>query len=317
MSLFYWISNRFRGVLNISYLLRANRKAFKSNDIFILPHLGYGDLICCIPIFLEYAEAGKRLQVFSPTNAIPLLQKSCAHKNISFLPIEECLSEAEFAGELMIHRAGRFARKHSTPILFLGYDLLWLLSKIRPDLDIDTVFYRLAKVPLSSFKKYNIGAILRNSNDQFPLPFGRYALVDHFPGSDREIDPNTIAMIEAKGLEIVLNPREVKYENLIDLIENAAELHFVNSSLLCLSLLLNNRAERKVVYPINKKFYPGLYFYDHSWEEFALSSIGGEKYTQPSQIDRPAEHELLIKQSRRLHNKLLDKIIFRSYPNPF
>ncbi len=317
MKFFYWIRNRIRGVLNISYLLRANRKAFKSNDFFILPHLGYGDLICCIPIFLEYAEAGKRLQVFSPANAIPLLQKACVHNNISFLPIEECLSEAEFEGELMIHRAGKYAKRHSTPILFLGYDLLWLLSKIRPDLDIDTVFYRLARVPLSRFKKFDIGARLRISNYQLQLPLGRYALVDHFPESVREIDSKTIASIEAKGLEIVLNPREVKYENLIDLIENATELHFVNSSLLCLSLLLNSKAERKVVYPINKKFYPGLYFYDHSWEEFALNSIHGEKYIQPVQVDRPVEHEALINESRRMHNKIMDKIIFRSYPNPF
>lgn len=311
------ILTRLRGVSNIRYLLKSNKEALKSDEFFILPHLGYGDLICCIPIFLEYASRGKKIHVFSPKNAIPLLEQACNHPNISFLSVDEHLSEIEFSGTLMIYRAGIFSKRARLPILFLGYDLLWLSSKIRPDLDIDSVFYRLAKISLSVQKNFDIGNVLRNGNRQLTIPLGKYALVDHFPGTVREIDSNTIASLENKGLQVIYNPRDVKYENLIDLVENATELHFVNSSLLCLALLLDNKAERKVVYPINKNFYPGLYFYDLSWEEFAINSTSGQRYSEPLQIDRQFEHTVLIKDANKALKRFLDFCFFRHYPNPY
>lgn len=311
------MSIRLRGIWNISYLLQSNSKAFKSNEFYILPHLGYGDLICCAPIFLEYAQSGKKIHVFSPKNAIPLLEKFCSHQNISFLATEDCLGEAEFTGSLMIYRARQFARRRALPILYLGYDLLWLSSKIRPDLDIDSVFYRLARVSLTTHKNFDVSSTLRKDNDQLLTPLNKYALIDHFPGTVREIDSDTIASIESKGLEIVYNPRDVKYEKLVDLIENATELHLVNSSLLCLALFMNNRAVRKVVYPINKNFYPGLYFYDHSWEEYALNSTEGFRYPNPISINRALEHQLLKKNAKRFDKKILDYCFFRNYPNPY
>lgn len=317
MKFFRSINLRIRGILNILYLLRSNKKAFNSEEFYILPHLGYGDMICCVPLFLKYAELGKKIHVFCPKNAIPLLQKLSSHANIIYLSSDDELGETEFAGTLMIYRAKNYAKKSNLPILYLGYDLLWLSSKIRPDLDIDSVFYRLARVPLSAHASFNAGLILRNFHDQVEPISQKYALVDHFPGTVREIDNKILEEISNRGLKIVFNPRDIKYENLVDLIENASELHLVNSSLLCLALLLNNKAERKVVYPINKNFYPGLYFYDYSWEECAINSTTGERYSVPLTIDRKAEHEKLILESRRFHKKFLDKILFGDYPNPF
>jgi hypothetical protein len=317
VTIFHALSLRLRGIGNISFLLRSNKKAFKSDEFYILPHLGYGDLICCAPIFFEYAQFGKKIHVFSPKNAIPLLENFCSHPNISYLAIEDCLGEAEFTGSLMIYRARQFARRRGLPVLYLGYDLLWLSSKIRPDLDIDSVFYRLARVSLTSHKNFDISSTLRKENDQFLPPLDNYALIDHFPGTVREIDSNIIASIESKGLKIIHNPRDVKYEKLVDLIENATELHLVNSSLLCLALLMNTRAVRKVVYPINKNFYPGLYFYDSSWEEYALNSPEGIRYPNPVSINRKLEHQKLKKDAKRIHKKFLDYCFFRNYPNPY
>jgi hypothetical protein len=311
------IKLRIVGILNIFLLLRRNRVAHGSKEIFILPHLGYGDLITCMPIFLNMADSGKRINVFSPSNAIPLLLKMKGNHDIKFFPIEEYLSEDEFQNVLMIHRASKVAKRHGIPVLTLGYDLLWLSLKIRPDMDINTFFYRLARVPLGVYRKFEFGHTIREDSIQAPIPRKPYALVDHFPGTVREIDATVFEEIQGRGLELVFNPRDIKYENLIDLIENADELHLVNSSLLCVALLLNNRASRKVVYPINKNFYPGLYFYDLSWDECAMSSEIGIRYQRPLKIDRQKEHDLLIQKSQSLHLRFLDHLFFRRYPAPY
>ena len=311
------MSIRFKGIFNIFFLLYQNNRAHRANELYILPHLGYGDLITCMPIFLQMVADGKKIHVFSPGNAIPFLLKLKGDSDIEFLAIEECLSESEFPEKLMIYRGFKFAQKRRLPILTLGYDLLWLSTKIRPDLDINTVFYRIAKQPLQVYRRFDVSSTLRNNNSQLAIPKVKYALVDHFPDTNREIHPIVFKEIQNRGLEIVHNPREVKYESLVDLIENASELHLVNSSLLCVALQLNNKANQKFVYPINKNFYPGLYFYDHSWSEYALNSDDNIRYPRPKKIDRFEEHQILINKSHKSYLRFLDCALFRNHLEPY
>jgi len=267
-------------------------------------------------MFREMVRKGSSIQVFSPAHAIPLLNQVCAGEDIVFLPVEEFLSDDEFGTQEMIHRARRFGKRHKLPVLFLGQDLWWLHSKVRPDLDIGTTFFRLGRIPLAVHKKFAVGDILRKENPQFEPPSEPYALIDHFPGTAREIGGSVFAKIQEGGLSIVNNPRDIKYEGLVDLIENASELHLVNSSLLCFALLLNTNAKVKVVYPLNKYFYPGINFYDNTWQEKALNSEQWIRYEVPLELDRIEERKSLIKLSLKLHLRLLDFLFFRNYKSP-
>ena len=298
---------------NIILLLNANRKAFKSKNFLILPNLGFGDLMVCLPMFREMVRRGLTVHVFSLAHAIPLLTKMCEGDNIHFLAVEDFLSDEEFGAELMIHRARKFGKREGQPVLFIGQDLCWLHAQIRPDLDIGSVFYRLGKIPLSVQKEFVINDELRRNNPQHFQQSKPYALLDHFPGTSREISPKVLGDIQERGLEIVLNPRDVAYENLVDLIENASELHLVNSSLLCFALTLKPKAKVKIVYRVSKSFYPGLYFYDDSWQEKLLHSTQGEKYELPLKIDRHSEHKSLIQLSQRLRFRVMDFLLFRNY----
>ena len=307
-------------VFRLSYiflLLNANRKAFKSKNFLILPNLGYGDLIVCLPMFREMVRRGLTIQVFSLAHAIPLLTQMCEGENVHFLAVEDYLSDEEFGADLMINRALKFGKRVGRPVLFIGQDLCWLHARIRPDLDIGSVFYRLGRIPLSVQKDFTINNVLRRDNPQLFQQSKPYALVDHFPGTIREISPKVLDEIKERGFEIITNPRDVKYENLVDLIENAAELHLVNSSLLCFALTLKPKAKVKIVYRVNKFLYPGLYFYDDSWQEKVLHSAQGEKYELPLQIDRHSEHKSLTQLSRRLRFRVIDFLLFRRYKKLF
>ena len=129
-------------------LLNSNRVAFNSKDFLVLPHLGYGDMIVCLPMFREMIRRGLKIQVISPAHAIPLLKQLCEGENVDFLAVEDFLSDEEYGTELMIDRARKFGRRHAKPVLFLGQDLWWLHSRIRPDIDLNTFFYRLGRIPI-------------------------------------------------------------------------------------------------------------------------------------------------------------------------
>jgi hypothetical protein len=298
---------------NIILLLNANSKAFKSKSFLILPNLGYGDLIVCLPMFREMARRGRTIQVFSLAHAIPLLTQMCEGDDIRFLAVEDFLSDEEFGAELMIHRARKFGKRQGQPVLFIGQDLCWLHLRIRPDLDIGSVFYRLGRIPLSAQKEFKINDELRRNNPQLLQQGKPYVLIDHFPGTAREINKEIFVDIRERGFEVVTNPRDVKYENLVDLIENASELHLVNSSLLCFALTLKPKAKEKIVYRVNSFFYPGLHFYDDSWQERLLHSAQGERYELPVEVNRDSEQEILIQLSRRWRFRVIDFVFFRKY----
>ncbi len=308
--------NHVRRLSNVFLLLNENRKAFKSKSFLVLPHLGYGDMFCCLPMFQEMVSKGFNIQVFSPAGAIPLLNQVCESEKVVFLPVEDFLSDNEFGTLPMTHRARRFGKRHGLPVLFLGQDLWWLHSKVRPDIDIGTTFFRLGRTPLVVHKNFKVGDLLRSKNPQFETPAVPYALIDHFPGTAREISESALAEIENKGVTLVNNPRNINYENLVDLIESASELHLVNSSLLCFALILNPNAKVKVVYPLNKYLYPGINFYDDTWQEKALHSEQWIRYDVPLELDRVEEYMNLVHSSRKLHLRFIDFMCFRNYKSP-
>jgi hypothetical protein len=122
--------------------------------------------------------------------------------------------------------------------------------------------------------------------EQFVPPNEPYALIDHFPDTIREIPVKVLESISARCLELIYNPRDIPYERLISLIQNATELHLTNSSLLCLCLLIGSRAESKNIYLIKLGLYHGHNSYDASWREWALSDGNGHRFPQPVLVNR-------------------------------
>ena len=174
----------------------------------------------------------------------------------------------------------------------------------------------MGRISQAVHKNFIASDILLRATEQIPHPNRPSVLVDHFPGTVREIHQKVFDDIESRGFLIVQNPREVKYEKMVGLIENASELHLVNSSLLCFALSLRPKADLRIVYLMTKNFYPGHYFYDHQWQEKALHSTHWERYESPIGLDRNLELEDLISKAGKFRHKLADLIFFRNYPGP-
>jgi hypothetical protein len=275
-----------------------------------MPHIGYGDAIVCLPIFKSYAEKGIKTTVILPGHTLSLLTALYKNPNLNFIPLELAFKETIAEGRSLPTQARIYGKKLGIPVLYLGYELLTVHSIVRPDLDFNSVFYKIARVPLRLKNEVTYSNILRADPSQYPVPQKPYALVDHFPGSIREIPAAVLEDIRSRGLELINNPRDVPYLKLSALIENARELHFVNSSLFCLTLFLNPRAQSKNIYLMRHGVYHGLGFYDLTWNEWVLNNDEGVQLPSPERVDVLS----LMNQRRDLANdwwrRMLDKLLF-------
>jgi hypothetical protein len=275
-----------------------------------MPHIGHGDAIVCLPIFKYYAEQGIETKVILPQHSISLLSSLYGNSNLEFVALEIAFKDTMLEGRSLPTQARIYGRKIQIPVLYLGYELLAVYSVIRPDLDFNSVFYKIARVPLQSKDETIYSDVMHSQRHQFSFPSSAYALVDHFPGSIREIPSVVIDDIQSRGLEVVYNPREVPYLQLAELIENATELHFVNSSFFCLSLFLKPRAESKNIYLMRHGLYHGLGFYDLSWDEWVLNNHDGQQLEAPERVDVPKliQDRRILAQS--FWRRAIDNVLF-------
>lgn len=296
-------------VVTFMRILRSNRLAHRSEKLIVAGHMGFGDQIICLPIYRHLVVSGKRIEVIVPRKALDFLCASFAHPNLTYTIFEDISPIGQQLPMPVSTRILRYAKKQRKPVLVIGHELLRIQRIFRPDLDFNAMFYKFARVPLTSRTDLLLSERLRDIRNGTPLPDKHYALVDHFPGTIREIPESILNDIEARGLEVVLNPREVPYLKLIPLIENATELHFVNSSLFCLSLLLDLKAKSKNIYLMQRGLYHGLGFYNSEWQEWILNDSDRMNST-PSKFDSEKHLQQLRKTAAVDWRVLGDKFIF-------
>ncbi len=310
LKIFKRVRKRLAFFLLFARLNWSNRKALSSEDFIILPHMGYGDQIICLPIYKFLADSGKTFSVIAQEGHIHFLSQVLSRENINFIPIEIAFKETLPLNMPVSEQALTFSRTQRKPLLVLGYELLDARTRLRPEVDFNTLFYEFAKVPIASRDNLQMSLRLARLASKHPIPNVPYALVDHFPGTIREIPSSVLIDIEKRGLKIVLNPREVPYEELSELIECATELHYVNSSLFCLSMFLELKANSKNVYLMRKGLYHGLGFYDESWQEWILNDRDLLPIANPYKFDSKHHAILMKRKASQLWRVTLDRLLF-------
>lgn len=141
----------------------------------------------------------------------------------------------------------------------------------------------------------NLGGITNSVNKP-------YAIIDHFPGTSREIPSSVFEDLEGRGLEIVSPSKTAEFKDLRGLLEGASELHLVNSSFLCLALMINPDVKSKNIYMTQNGFVNGHRFYDQNWNELWMRHKGDSLELFP--LDRRGDYEAAIALSRRLPRRM-------------
>jgi hypothetical protein len=301
---------RLAFVLLAISLYRSNRKAISSSEIIVLPHMGYGDQITCLPIYKYLAENGKKITVIAQEAHITFLSQVLSSDKISFIPIERAFKATLSLNIPISKQALTFSKAQRQHLLVLGYELLVVRSHLSPEVDFNALFYEFAKVPIASRDSLQLNAKLAQIGSKYPVPDVPYALVDHFPGTIREIPSSVLQDIEQRGFKIVFNPRQVPYMELSELIEGAAELHCVNSSFFCLSLLLELKANSKNVYLMREGLYHNLGFYDESWQEWILNDQNLHPLPIPYRFDSSVHTSLMKRKASQFWRVQLNRLLF-------
>jgi hypothetical protein len=215
--------------------------------------------------------------------------------------------EKQMAGELKLSR------------VCFSTDFFALLNFLRPDYPPIAHCFRLFGV---DFKIYLSGTARDNFRracaGRIAIPKSNFAVTDNFVGTDREIPESVILEIESRGLEVVNNPQEFTYFELVDFLESASELHLTNSSLFCLALLLDLNPPRKNLYLKREGILHSHEFAPISWNEIALRDKSGNEYSPLKKIDREALlHRIRARSINRIKRKVYEMLLSLIVKNNF
>lgn len=285
----------------------AALNAKNADSVTIFPQLGLGDQIIILGAILELAKK-KKVTVLTTEAGFKFLSVVLRRSDVQLEVIPKIWLSAP-----LWHHSRRYARRialqENSKLIFLGQDLIGWMCRFRPDINIAEQMYRLLNVEPHRYVSPEVKEhLLSIEIEQMPIPRQPYAIVDSFEEERRHIPDFFIENIENRGITVIHNPREISYLKLINLVVNAAEIHVVNSSLLCLSLLLPTKAKLKRVYLINNDLFSGHRLYDLSWQEVSILDNRNKTIQDFIAIDRKDHLKLCIKKSRRLDRRIFDAL---------
>lgn len=298
----YWFKTYLRRIaLSVGGSLR-NRWTSRSSAFVVASHVGLGDQILLAGLIKHYLGLGKSITWFvRESNVETVRSLTNHHENLQIIPIPSSSSADE-----ALRKAKEFGTAQDLPILLIGFEILWLAEKLFPARGLDEVFYIIGGVDFSK-------SVFECSRvpPQINPPSTPYALVDHFPGTNREIPHSVFESLEQRGLRIILNPREEPILTMLDLVKMASEIHVVNSALLCLVISLRREINCANVYLMGPNTLIGKSEYPLKWRELSLTTSNGDRVSIPLERDRVTELGILLKKEREFKRRLLAKIIFR------
>ena len=301
----YWFKTYLRWIVLSVYWSMRNRWSSKSKSLVVVSHVGLGDQILLAGLIKHHLSLGKSINWFvRESNVDTIRHLTNYHPKLQIQSIPDS-SSASDARQL----AQTFSAVQKLPLLVIGFEILWLAEKLFPARGLDEIFYIIGGV---SFPK----SIFESSREltQSEQPTKPYALVDHFPGTKREIPATVFETITRRGFEIKFNPRDKSILSLIDLIKGASEIHVVNSALLCLIISLRNEITSANVYLMGPNVLTGKSEYPLEWREFSLTAANGEPLSIPDERDRATELALLLSSERKFKRRFLAKILFVVQP---
>jgi hypothetical protein len=239
----FYLKNQIKQITKEFLMAKFNSGCDKRGIIF-WGHLGLGDQISAaraIEMFLD-----KGFVVVIPTKSNNLDFISSTYGTWNRVIVAEISSNAENEVDEIL----RLKREYNFRIVVAGHSFLKLLERSRDDVCLNEKLNFCAGLELGQL----VSAKMRESLsrlDQFPVPQKPYAFIDHHPGTDREIPPKILDGLKSRGLVLITNPRQVPLSSLLNLLDNADELHFVASAPLCLALTLNAKPKLKYYYRTN------------------------------------------------------------------
>ena len=288
-----------------------NYLALSTKHILIIPQAGIGDQILSISAYKQLSE----------NHVVHLMVKEKHFDIVKALLADSPVilhSWTEGDNDISSCFSDRFkfrsiADRYQARIISLS-DLHLRISRFgRPDINPIGHVYRILRLNVSSYnqKSYFRGFIGDHYSDsQLQIPLQNFALLDHFPGTPREIPIPTLNEIEGRGLKLEFVPKDVPFWELNEMILRASEIHVVNSSFLCWCLIINPACHSKNIYISQPGFLNGHNFYDNSWVEWDISESQG--YSPPKIIDRGKELASARNKSNFFFRRFVNLILYGS-----
>lgn len=202
-------------------------------DLFVYHHLGLGDMIHCngmVRYLLDRLHADKKVNVFCKARNLGMTQWMYRDEpRICLLPIEDGVREAPFVQRTLKHHRSR-------NFLSVGHRALRSLEKTYPRTFYDELFYRQVGLPYSI--RYEWCYWQRDLAEEERVfeklaPNEPYAFVHDDTSRGYSIDTSTI------GMAVVRNDITESIFHMGLLLERAAEVHCMESSIRCMLESLN------------------------------------------------------------------------------
>lgn len=212
-----------------------------ASRVVLWTHLGLGDQVSAAQIVQSYLAAGT--QVLWPVkkkNFNFMSEVYGAVPGIELHVISDSQSD-EIAAIRLISKLSR------AEVVVAGHNTFQPLRLAFPELSINSMFN--LSVGLDS--KNLVSPYFRNllaALEPATVPSVPFAFVDHHPGTSREIPDSVLRGLQTRGLEVVLNPREIPLSRALDYLDKAEELHLVPSAPLCLALTVDAKAKVRIHY---------------------------------------------------------------------
>ena len=297
----YWIKTYLRWGLKSLDLALKNKRALRSDTLTIVSHVGLGDQILLSGLINSFIAENKKVTwLVRKSNLETIIKLTHSHPNLDLIVLDDFDTS-----EIARTKAIAHSKIKGMPTLFIGFELVWIAEKLFPARGLDEIFYKIARV---SFEVSQLNS-LRLEKFVAP-PLQEYALVDHFPNTNREIPRSIFQSIENRGLEIINNPRDIPILELMEIIRNAKEIHVVNSALLCLIISMRNQVNNVSIYLMGPKILRGKFEYPLSWSEFSLTDSSGKPLVIPIYLDRNTELLGLLTNERKFYRRLIARVIF-------
>lgn len=207
---------------------RSLEELVVDEDLFVYHHLGLGDMIHCngmVRYLLDRLNADRTVNVFCKVRNLGMTQWMYRDEpRIRLLPIEDGVRELTFVQRtLRNHRSRNF--------LAVGHRALRSLERAYPKAFYDELFYRQVGLPYSI--RYDWCYWQRDLTEEERVyeklaPDAPYAFVHDDASRGFSIDTSTI------GMAVVRNDITESIFHLGLLLERAAEVHCMESSIRCM-----------------------------------------------------------------------------------
>jgi hypothetical protein len=244
-----WLSRRFEMFHRHTPDNRNYTARFRCDqDLYVHHHLGLGDMIHCngmVRVLLDRLDADKCIHVFCKHRYFEMVRWMYRDEHRIII---ESIDELKNEGSEV---ARRLRLRKSSNLLKVGHRALRDLEYRYPHLFFDQLFYLQLKIPYDvRFTHCHWVRELEEEKRVFKklAPKGTYAFVHDDPARGYTVDTASIA------LPIVRNDASESIFHLGMLLENATEVHCMESSIRCMSESLN-LCQTKLVY--HNFRYPG------------------------------------------------------------